>query len=232
MQRYDDLIAEISGLSDDWHKAGHLGERVLKKIIYHVGDRRIEHSAETGTGRTTLLFSHMSQNHKVFACDDTFWGGSLSAVKSSPLLKNANVEFILGPTQLTLKNYTFKDKLQLVLLDGPHGYPFPEIEYWCFYPQIEEGGLLIIDDIHIPTIHNLVVFLKEDSMFDLVDVQSTTAFFRRNATQLFDPYGDGWQLQNYNKKRFPIGLYQKLAALIPPALQRKILYFLHRRKQR
>jgi methyltransferase family protein len=230
MHRYNDLLAEISGLPDDWHKAGHMGERILNKIVQHAENRRIANSAETGTGRTTLLLSHMSSNHTVFAYDDALAGGSLSAVQSSPLLNN-NVEFVLGPTQVTLRNYKFKDKLQLVLLDGPHGYPFPEIEYWCFYPHIDEGGLLIIDDIHIPTIHNLVAFLKEEAMFDFVDQVSTTAFFRRNATQLFDPYGDGWQLQNYNKKRFPIGFYQKLAALIPLVLQRKILSFLYGRKQ-
>lgn len=230
MNRFDHLLVEISSLPDQWHKSGHIGERVMEKIVHHVGDRNIVHSVETGTGRTTLLFSHMSQNHKVFAVDDTQWGGSLPAVQSSPLLNVANVEFILGPTQLTLKNFTFTNKLQLVLLDGPHGYPFPDLEYWYFYPHIDEGGLLIIDDIHIPTIHNLFAFLKEEAMFDLIEVASTTAFFRRNATPVFDPFGDGWQLQNYNKKRHPIGLYQKLVSLVPPALQRKILSLLSNKK--
>ena len=220
IDQIDNLIAEISKIPDDWHRAGTVSERVLKKIVEHLADRKILNSAETGAGKTTLLFSHISLNHKVFAMD---MGESLSAVRSCDLLNSESVEFIEGPTQLTLKTYKLIDKLQVVIIDGPHGYPFPDMEYWYFYPHIEEGGLLIIDDIHIPTIHNLFVFLKEDDMFDLVEIVGTTAFFRRNANQLLDPYGDGWWLQNYNNKRFPVGFYQKLMAFIPSKLQRKLI---------
>ena len=34
-----------------------------------------------------------------------------------------------------------------VLIDGPHGYPFPEIEYFYFYPRLKPGALLVVDDI-------------------------------------------------------------------------------------
>jgi hypothetical protein len=35
-------------------------------------------------------------------------------------------------------------------------------------------------------------------------VVETAAFFGRTAAPLFDPYLDGWWLQGYNKKRFPL----------------------------
>src|SRR5262249_10283954 len=73
---------------------------------------------------------------------------------------------------------------------------------YYFYPHLDVGGLLVVDDIHIPTIFRLFSFLRDEEMFDFLGVSHTTAFFRRNAMPLFDPFGDGWWLQRYNMKRF------------------------------
>jgi hypothetical protein len=44
--------------------------------------------------------------------------------------------------------------------------------------------------------------IAEDVMWDLVEIiDNGTALFRRTETPLFDPYGDGWWLQNYNRRR-------------------------------
>lgn len=219
-----ELLDRISGLPGDWHGAGTLGGRVLRRIAFHAGDG-IRNSAETGAGKSTLLLSHLSGRHTVFALD---CGGSLSAVCASPLFKGENVHLVEGPTQKTLPQHVFTDKLQLVLIDGPHGYPFPELEYWHFYPHIEQGGLLIIDDVHIPTIHNLFTFLRDDEMFELLEVVGTTAIFRRTAAPLFDPCGDAWWKQGYNKKRFPATLRQKIINLIPLPLQHRLIRLLGR----
>jgi len=64
----------------------------------------------------------------------------MSVVQASSLLNPGAVRFVEGPTQKTLPRYTFEAKLQAVLLDGPHAYPFPDLEYFYFYPHIERGG--------------------------------------------------------------------------------------------
>ncbi len=151
----------------------------------------------------------MSQHHTVFAVDDTGHGNSLVKVRTSPFLKRDVVDFVIGPTQATLPRHTFADRLQLVFLDGPHGYPFPELEYYFLYPHLDVDGLLIIDDIHIPTIFRLFTFLREEAMFDFLGVASTTAYFRRNSTPIFHPQGDGWWLQNYNRARFPVRAFDR-----------------------
>lgn len=203
------IVADIARLPEDWHMAGSVGPAVLQAIVRHVGRRQILHSLETGSGRTTLLFSHLSQDHKVFAIEGD--NRSITCVRESHLLNHATVEFIEGPTQLTLPRYRFEHPLQIAYMDGPHGYPFPELEYYYLCPHLEAGALLIVDDIHIPTIHHLFNFLKEDAMFDLLEVVEHTGFFVRTSAAQFDPYGDGWWLQNYNKRRFPReSLYSRL----------------------
>jgi hypothetical protein len=101
-------------------------------------------------------------------------------------------------------SHTFTEPLQLVFIDGPHGFPFPDMEYWKLYPHIEPGGLLVLDDIHIPTIRHLFNFLREDAMWTLIETVGKTAFFERTNAPTFSPVEDGWWLQNYNTRRFPV----------------------------
>jgi hypothetical protein len=206
--QHEELVRDIVALPEDWHGAGVCGMPPLRAMEL-LAPQRILHSAETGCGRSTLLLSHMSQHHTVFAIDDRGDTNSLARVQESPLLRRETSEFVLGPTQQTLPRHTFKDKLQLVFIDGPHGFPFPELEYYFFYPHLDAGALFILDDIHIPSIFRLFTFLREDAMFEFVGVTYATAFFRRTAAPAFDPLGDGWWLQNYNRKRFPIVDYDE-----------------------
>lgn len=203
----DVVLSQIQSLPKDWHTGGALSEDVLQAIISYTNSHQIIHSVETGSGASTLLLSHISRNHKVFSFD--CGSNGLTFIRSSPILNRANVEFIEGPTQCTLPQYKFKNKLQLALIDGPHAYPFPDLEYYFIYPYLEENALLILDDIHIPNIYNIFVFLKEDNMFELLIIVGNTAFFRRTSVSLFNPFEDGWSLQNYNKNRFPVqvGMY-------------------------
>jgi hypothetical protein len=206
MLTIDRVLKEVQLLPEDWHIGGTVTSDTLQAIVKHVADLDVSHSMETGSGRTTLLFSHLSRDHKVFAVND--YGDtdtkSITAVQASPLFNRATVEFIEGPTQRTLPQYQFKHALQVACIDGPHGFPFPAMEYYYIYPHLEENSLLILDDIHIPTIRHMFDFLKEDEMFRLIEVVDTTAFFKRTSAPTFDPFLDGWWLQVYNKTRFPV----------------------------
>jgi hypothetical protein len=125
---------------------------------------------------------------------------------------------VLGPTQRTLPAHQFAGPLDFALLDGPHGYPFPELEYYYVYPHLAPGALLVIDDIQIRSIHNLYAFLCEDRMFRKVGVTLTTAFFRRTDAPVFDPAGDGWWEQGYNartlKRYLPGRVLGRLTSLL------------------
>jgi predicted O-methyltransferase YrrM len=202
------VLARIAALPSDWHRAGTMLADVLAAMVRLLGPR-VRRSVETGAGKTTLLLSHLSAHHTVFAVDGE---KSLTMTRRSPLLNAERVELVDGPTQRTLFEHRFAEPLDVVLIDGPHGYPFPELEYWVLYRHIREGGWLIVDDIHIPTIHRLFTFLREEPMFELVEVVQYTAFFRRTAAPLFDPYCDGWYLQPFNTSRFPA-----TAAVEPPS---------------
>jgi hypothetical protein len=208
----------ISEIAPGPHTAGTFPARTFDAILRHAVQKPIRNSAETGSGASTLLFSHLSENHIVFALDDD--SGSIRNVRRSPMLRADRVTFIEGPTQQTLPRHRFTGKLQLVLIDGPHAYPFPDLEYYFLYPHLDTGALLILDDIHIRSVNNLFDFLRRDAMFDLAEVVGSTAFFRRTAAPVFNPLGDGWAEQDYNTK--PLLHYvwkQSLRRLIPSPLR-------------
>jgi hypothetical protein len=190
------LIEDISSLPSDFHGAGSVSKKCLEAILSHCGEN-IAHSMETGAGRTTLLFSHLSKDHTVFSIDGK---NSLSAAKECPLLNaNNRIDFIEGPSQITLPKHEFQRKLNAVLLDGPHGYPFPDLEYYYLYRHIEKDGVLIVDDVQIPSIFNLYSYLREEDMFEFIEVvDGKMAFFRRTAVPALDPLGEIWNKQRYN----------------------------------
>ena len=190
-----EVLQQLLEVQATLHGAGTVSADALSAIARHAAARSIRNSAETGCGATTLLLSHLSENHTVFALDI---GNSVSSVRRSAMLRPEVVTFVEGPSQRTLPGHRFSGKLQLALIDGPHAYPFPDLEYYSLYPHLDTGALLILDDIQIRSIHNLFEFLCSDSMFRLEEVVRSTAFFIRTEAPAFDPTGDGWREQGYN----------------------------------
>jgi hypothetical protein len=183
-----DLLRALVDIQLTLHAAGTISVDALAAIAKHASTRKIINSAETGCGATTLLLSHLSQKHVVFSLDA---GASIANVRRSPLRRSEAVTFVEGPSQRTLPEYRFPEKLQLALIVGPHAYPFPDLEYYFLYPHLAPGALLILDDIQIRSIHNLYEFLRLDSMFKFEEVVRTTAFFPRTDALRSGTIGNG-----------------------------------------
>lgn len=214
-----DILARIGALPADWPLAGSLRPAVLARIAAH-GPFRC--SAETGTGKSTLLLSHLSDEHTVFTLDDAGQGESLAAVRASPLLRAEHVSFVVGPSQRTLVAHRFRS-LDLALIDGAHGFPAPQLDYYHLYPHLAPGALLVVDDVHIRSVNDLFRFLRVDAMFTLLEVVETTALFRRTDAPAFDPLGDGWWLQRYNDLRLPplagLSFVRRMTGLMPAGVR-------------
>ncbi len=182
-----------------WHDSGNLNPAVLKAIANHAIEIGARETAETGCGLSTIVMSAFADSH---TCFTVAAGNSLERVQGAPHLRHGRVNFIIGPSQLTLPRHSFTRPLDLVLIDGPHGFPFAHMEYFYFYQRIRKGGVLVVDDIHIPTIRQMYDVLRDDKMWAHVEDVLTTAFFRRTDAPMFDPYGDGWDKQQFNQRHF------------------------------
>src|SRR5574338_233565 len=106
-----DVLKEILQLQAVLHAAGTVSSDALTALARHASTRpRVRRSVETGCGATTLLLSHLSEHHTVFALD---MGWSVANVRRSPLLREGVVSFVEGPSQRALPQHDFDEKLQL-----------------------------------------------------------------------------------------------------------------------
>lgn len=209
---------EIAQLSAQWQPAGSLSESVLRGIVKSCeASLPLSRSLETGAGKSTLLFSQLSLEHHVFCIDHN---GLLDRIRQSEHFAAERVRFIEGPTQTTLPRFAFEGPLDLALLDGPHAYPFPDLEYYFVYPHLKPGGLLIVDDIQIPTVRRMFEILREDDMFRVESVIDNTALLRRSDSPTFDPLADNWAHQGYNRRHARWASYLQGLVHRMPALSR------------
>lgn len=167
-----------------------LPPKALDRLAEVLEEQPLTATAETGCGASTTVFANYSPHHAVFAFNHD---GVFEKVRTP------SVEFVEGSTQLTLPKYDFQKPLDVVLLDGPHAFPFCELEYYYFYQRIRQGGVLILDDIQIPTVHRMFNIVRSDAMWELESVIHRTAFLRRTDADLFPPHGDNWDWQAINK---------------------------------
>ncbi len=197
-------IAEqiTASVADNVHHAGTLGNGVLQRIEELIGSS-FENTLETGCGKSTIFFSATSKKHLCFALDDrNDSNSSVTFAETNELFNNKSCEFVFGPSQKTIPKFDFSTlQFDVVFLDGPHGHPFVELEYYFVYPYIKKGGYLILDDVNIPSIGRFADILFEDEMYELVETVVTTAIFRRTDAPVFDPTCDGWFEQRYNRRR-------------------------------
>ena len=202
----EDLKTILRRMGTVSHHAGAFSSDVLIAVA-EVLPERIRHSLETGCGKSTVMFSNISEQHYVFAYDDRGTpGSSVQMVMDDLAYQNDAVTWIYGPTQTTLPLYQFPSELlfDVILLDGPHGYPFPDLEYALLYERLRPGGVLILDDVHIPSIGRMYDILREDRMYREIGVFSTTGVLQRTSRPSVPPTGDHWYEQSYNVARFPL----------------------------
>ena len=64
------MLEEVVRLAPGLHGAGTFSAAALEGLVRHAAARPVHHSIETGSGASTLLFSHLSEDHTVFAIDE------------------------------------------------------------------------------------------------------------------------------------------------------------------
>jgi len=152
-------------------------------------------TVDTGCGGSTIVLSHASERHVAFAIEGN--DHTITGLRAHGDLLAGKVTFVEGETRETVPGYRLNGDVDLVLLDGPHAYPLPQIEFAYLFPAIRVGGWIVLDDIQIPSVHELFGFLQNEPHVVLEEVIVRTAFFRRVARA--DPGPDPWERQGINR---------------------------------
>jgi hypothetical protein len=132
---------------------------------------------ETGCGISTVLLAMWSAEH---VC-----------VVPSPAEADAcrryleerghpdRVTFEVGWSDEVLPHLT-GPALDLVLVDGGHGFPAPIVDWYYAASRLREGGVVILDDLQLPQVRlGLPEFLAADPRWESVEATSKWAAYRR-----------------------------------------------------
>jgi predicted O-methyltransferase YrrM len=105
--------------------------------------------------------------------------------------------------------------LDVILIDGRHGFPTPFIDWFYTARQLKTGGLMVVDDLQIATGMILADFMAADRDWEdvLRPPEQRFAVFRKAGHGVLD--GD-WYTQEYLKASAPV-TEVRLVQCRPPA---------------
>jgi hypothetical protein len=148
---------------------------------------------ETGLGLSTALFTLWGCTHTCVVP----WEEEPTRLKAYLADRKADVSRLrieVGHSQEVLPRLP-ADPLDLVLLDGGHGFPVPIIDWFYAGSRLVEGGLLVIDDLQLPSVTlGLIHFLTSDPRWTEVAREERWGAWRRETS---GPLGEEWSWQKF-----------------------------------
>lgn len=146
-------------------------------------DRNLSDGArtlETGAGLSTIVFAARGCHHTAVVPDPE-QAERIRAWCSARGISTDRLTFVLEPSELALPRLE-PTPLDVVLIDGAHGFPSPFIDWHYAGRRLRLGGVLVVDDTQIWTGSVLRGFLDADPQWELVaESRLDFACFRRVA---------------------------------------------------
>jgi predicted O-methyltransferase YrrM len=113
---------------------------------------------ETGAGTSTIVFAAAGTDHEAVTPDPVEQQQILAECERRNV-STARVSFRIGLSHEILATLPQRP-LDLVLIDGAHGFPYPILDWWYLAPRLRVGGRLLVDDCYLPPVAALVDFLR------------------------------------------------------------------------
>ena len=144
---------------------------------------------ETGAGSSTLAFAAGGAEH-VAVTTDASEEVRIRAQADRMGIDHSQVRFEIGPSHEVLPRLEARP-LDLVLVDGAHGFPYPVLDWWFTAAQLKVGGRVLLDDAYMPPVAMLVDALRRQPGWEFAgNAGYRTAVVRKTAESL--PHWD-WE---------------------------------------
>lgn len=120
---------------------------------------------ETGAGRSTLVFLEQGATHTaVTPAEDEII--NIKRAAEAEGLAVENLKFAVGLSQDRLPE--MDGELDLVLIDGGHGFPIPAIDWLYSARRLKVGGFMLIDDVDLWTGSMITNFMDQENCWEKV----------------------------------------------------------------
>jgi predicted O-methyltransferase YrrM len=144
---------------------------------------------ETGAGTSTIVFAAAGTAHEAVTLDAAEQERILAECGRRGI-QTGGVTFHIGPSQEVLPRLEPRP-LDLVLIDGAHGFPYPILDWWYLAPQLRVGGLLMLDDCYMPPVAAVADFLQTQESWEVVAAPGRRTIVVRKLDEAFP--GPDWQ---------------------------------------
>jgi len=178
---------DVEDLIQDPPRPHRQGEQLVSmalapEALHFVYDHVDEHCAtlETGSGLSTAVFALTGSHHITItpAAEEFTHLRRYCAERGIP---TAQIRFIEGASQSVLPSLE-SPPLDLVLIDGHHGFPAPYIDWFYTAGPLKVGGHLIVDDTWLWSCQVLRDFLAAQPQWKLLaEHGDRTAIFQKLA---------------------------------------------------
>jgi hypothetical protein len=109
---------------------------------------------ETGAGASTIVFAARGAEHEAVTPSQEEADRILAECEQRGISTD-RLRFRIGSSHEVLPAWE-PHPLDLVLVDGAHGFPYPILDWWWTAPHLKIGGLLLLDDAYMPPVAMLV----------------------------------------------------------------------------
>jgi precorrin-6B methylase 2 len=116
---------------------------------------------ETGAGKSTLAFMAAGCVHDTVTPSSS----EIAAIKAEAGRRGLDlgkVSFHEGFSQYVLPHMQGHEDVDVVFIDGGHGFPVPGVDWLYLAPRLKVGGRLLIDDVDLWTGSMLVDVLRRE----------------------------------------------------------------------
>jgi predicted O-methyltransferase YrrM len=144
---------------------------------------------ETGAGTSTIVFAAAGTAHEAVTPDAAEQERILAECGRRGI-QTGGVTFHIGPSQEVLPRLEPRP-LDLVLIDGAHGFPYPILDWWYLAPRLRVEGLLMLDDCYMPPVAAVADFLRKQESWEVVAAPGRRTIVVRKLDEAF-PEPD-WQ---------------------------------------
>lgn len=192
---YDDLR---SGRLTGVHSTEEACYRFLAGVC-EAGTRTLE----TGSGISTVLFAAWGTEHRCVTPAQEEADALVDYCRSRSI-PTAGLTFDVAPSDVALVRMDPQEPpLDVVFIDGGHGFPAPMIDWYYGAGRLRRGGVLVLDDIHLPAVKLLRSYLDLDARWRKLDRTAKWAAYERlsDGPLLEDHYDQpfyrmpGWRLR-------------------------------------
>ena len=153
-----------------------LTEAALKFIYENINDQ--SNTLETGCGLSTVVFALTGSRHTVIAPAPSEFEVTKSYCRDRGIPTD-QIDFIAEASQNVLPALE-TPPLDLVLIDGGHGFPTPYVDWFYTAGKLKKGGFVIVDDVWLWSCQILRDFLSEQPQWEFVaEYDGRTTIFRK-----------------------------------------------------